>query len=307
MSTQWTAADIPAQTGKLAVVTGANSGLGLVTAQELARSGAQVVLACRDPERGTAAAAAIRAEVPDANISLQRLDLADLASVREFADVLGKEHDGLDLLVNNAGIMAPPRRETADGFEAQFGTNHLGHFALTGRLYEMLTARPESRVVTVSSGLHKIGKIAFDDLQGTRRYRKWSAYGQSKLANLLFAFELERRSGSVHSYASHPGYAATNLQGTAAKATGSKLTERFIGLGNTLFAQDVSMGALPSLYAATFPGLPGGSFIGPDRLFEQRGHPKIVRAAKTAYDQDVARRLWEVSEELTDVRFPPAP
>jgi NAD(P)-dependent dehydrogenase (short-subunit alcohol dehydrogenase family) len=235
---------------------------------------------------------------------LQKLDLADLSSVRSFADALAAEHDGLDLLINNAGIMAPPKRTTVDGFESQFGTNHLGHFALTGRLAALLSARPGSRVVTVSSGLHKIGKIAFDDLNGTRKYRKWSAYGQSKLANLLFAFELDRRSDTFRSYASHPGYAATNLQSAAAQGTaGGKLTERLVGLANRVFAQDMSMGALPSLYAATYPDLPGASFIGPDRLFEQRGHPKIVKAATTAYDQDVAKRLWDVSEELTDVRY----
>jgi NAD(P)-dependent dehydrogenase (short-subunit alcohol dehydrogenase family) len=199
--------------------------------------------------------------------------------------------------------MAPPQRTTVDGFESQFGTNHLGHFALTGRLAGMLSARPGSRVVTVSSGLHRIGKIAFDDLNGTRKYRKWSAYGQSKLANLLFAFELDRRSDTFRSYASHPGYAATNLQGAAAQATGSKLTALAVGLGNAVFAQDMSMGALPSLYAATYPDLPGASFIGPDRLFEQRGHPKIVKAVKAAYDEDVAARLWDVSEELTNVHY----
>lgn len=304
MSTTWTAADIPDQTGRVAVVTGANSGLGLVTARELARAGAEVVLACRDPKRGADAVATIQAAVPAGKITPQRLDLASLASVQEFAELIGKEYDGLDLLVNNAGVMALPRRETPDGFEAQFGTNHLGHFALTGRLFDMLAARPNSRVVTVSSGLHRIGRIDFDDLQGARRYRKWGAYGQSKLANLLFAFELDRRSTSVHSYASHPGYAATNLQSTTANASGGALTKFVVNLGNTLFAQSVDMGALPSLYAATYPDLPSGSFVGPKGLFEQRGHPGIVHAAKPAYDKDVARRLWEVSEELTGVKFP---
>ncbi|TCO61033.1 oxidoreductase [Actinocrispum wychmicini] len=304
MSTKWTAADIPDQTGRVAVVTGANSGLGLVTARELARAGAEVVLACRDPKRGADAAAAVRAVAPAGKITPQRLDLASLVSVREFAELIGKEYDGLDLLVNNAGVMALPRRETVDGFEAQFGTNHLGHFALTGRLFEMLAARPNSRVVTVSSGLHRMGRIDFDDLQGAHGYRKWGAYGQSKLANLLFAFELDRRSDSVRSYAAHPGYAATNLQSTSAKASGRTLDRLVMTVGNALFAQPQDMGALPSLYAATYPDLPGASFVGPKGLFEQRGHPGVVHAAKPAYDQDVARRLWEVSEELTDVRFP---
>lgn len=301
MSTRWTAADIPDQAGRVAVVTGANSGLGLVTARELARTGATVVLACRDPRRGADAVTAIRAEVPDAALDLRQLDLGSQASVQEFSSGLADSYAGLDLLINNAGVMAPPRTLTVDGFESQFGINHLGHFALTGRLIELLAARPHSRVVTVSSGLHKIGRIAFEDLQGERRYGKWSAYGQSKLANLLFAFELDRRLGfgPPRSYAAHPGYSATNLQSTAAKATGSALTERFVEMVNRVVAQDMAMGALPTLYAATFPDLPGGSFIGPDGLREMRGHPKIVRAAKPAYDERVAQRLWGVSAELT--------
>ncbi|MEV4313244.1 oxidoreductase [Actinocrispum sp. NPDC049592] len=303
MGSKWTAADIPDQTGRTAVVTGANSGLGLVTAQELARAGAHVVVACRDLTKGSAAVSTIRSAVPDASLSLERLDLADLLSVREFAEVMAKEHDGLDLLINNAGIMAVPKGTTADGFESQFGTNHLGHFALTGRLAEMLSARPGSRVVTVSSGMHRIGRIRFDDLQSTRRYQNWLAYGQSKLANLLFAFELDRRA-PFGSYASHPGYANTNLQNAVTQATGSKLVERAVSLFTRTFAQSMEMGALPSLYAATYPGLPGGSFIGPDNFFEQRGHPTIVRARKPAYNEADARRLWEVSEELTNVTFP---
>jgi NAD(P)-dependent dehydrogenase (short-subunit alcohol dehydrogenase family) len=296
MSTQWTTADIPDQTGRVAVVTGANSGLGLVTARELARAGALVVMACRDPKRGAEALADVRATAKG-DVVLRQLDLASLESVREFAD--GLDYDKIDILVNNAGIMAPPRGETADGFEAQFGTNHLGHFALTGRLYEKLT----DRVVTVSSGLHRIGRINFDDLQSTRRYRKWGAYGQSKLANLLFAFELDRRSTTVRGYAAHPGYAATNLQATTAKAAGGRILGWGIELANRVMAQPMEMGALPSLYAATKADLPGGSFIGPDGLFEQRGNPKIVHAVKAAYDEDAARRLWEVSTKLTGVTF----
>jgi NAD(P)-dependent dehydrogenase (short-subunit alcohol dehydrogenase family) len=302
MSTKWTAADIPDQSGRVAVVTGANSGLGLVTARELARAGARVVLACRDERRGEQAAADFTGEV-----EVRRLDLADLSSVRDFAEALGRRYDGLDLLINNAGVMALPPRKTADGFEMQFGTNHLGHFALTGRLLALLAGKDRSRVVTLSSGLHRIGKINFADLQGERRYGKWSAYGQSKLANLMFAVELDRRlakvGGPTRSYAAHPGYAATNLQGAAAKMTGSALQERIVKLGNVLLAQDAGMGALPSLYAATAPDLPGGSYIGPDRLFEQRGHPKVTRGIKAVYDETTARRLWEVSEELTHVRY----
>ena len=298
MSTKWTAADIPDQTGRVAVVTGANSGLGLVTARELARAGATVVMACRDPKRGEEALATVREAAPEADVVLRQLDLASLASVQKFAESL--DYDKIDVLVNNAGIMAPPRRETEDGFEAQFGTNHLGHYALTGRLFEKLT----DRVVTVSSGLHRIGRINFDDLQSTHRYRRWGAYGQSKLANLLFAFELDRRSTSVRSHAAHPGYAATNLQGNMAKASGGSVLKWGSELANRILAQPMDMGALPSLYAATKQDLPGGSFIGPDRLFEQRGNPKIVHAIKAAYDEDAARRLWEISAKLTGVTFP---
>nr|WP_042179623.1 oxidoreductase [Kibdelosporangium sp. MJ126-NF4]CEL13922.1 probable oxidoreductase/Short-chain dehydrogenase [Kibdelosporangium sp. MJ126-NF4]CTQ88289.1 probable oxidoreductase/Short-chain dehydrogenase [Kibdelosporangium sp. MJ126-NF4] len=303
MAGKWTAADIPDQSGRLAVVTGANSGLGLVTARELARAGAHVVMAVRDTDRGAGAAERIREAVPDASLELRQLDLADLASVREFAEQLADRHDGLDLLINNAGVMALPFRTTVDGFELQFGTNHLGHFALTGRLAGLLTRRAGARVVTVSSGLAQRGRIEFDNLQGERTYQKWAAYSNTKLANLLFAFELDRRLTGVGSYAAHPGYADTNLQSTTAKATGSKLVEFVIGLGNKIFAQDMAMGALPSLYAATKPGLASGSYIGPDRFMQQRGHPTVVRAIRAAYDEDVARRLWEVSEELTGVRL----
>jgi NAD(P)-dependent dehydrogenase (short-subunit alcohol dehydrogenase family) len=306
MSVKWTAADIPDQSGRIAVVTGANSGLGLVTARELARAGAHVVVAARDPNRGAKAVADIKAAVPRADLRFQPLDLADLSSVERFAEQVSAQYDGLDLLVNNAGVMALPYQQTADGFELQFGTNHLGHFALTGRLARLLAKRPESRVVTVSSGLAQRGRIDFGNLQGERKYQKWAAYSNTKLANLLFAFELDRRLPQVGSYAAHPGFSATNLQPASAKATGNKLVEFVVGLGNKIIAQDVEMGALPSLYAATKPDLPSGSYIGPDGFMEQRGHPKIVKAIRAAYDEDLARKLWEVSEELTGVRFQPA-
>jgi NAD(P)-dependent dehydrogenase (short-subunit alcohol dehydrogenase family) len=298
---KWTAGDIPDQTGRVAVVTGANSGLGLATARELARAGARVIMGCRDLAKGERAAEAIRAEVPRVDLSVAALDLADLDSVRAFA----AEHEGpLDLLVNNAGIMAPPRRVTKDGFESQFGTNHLGHYALTGRLLHALLRAPAARVVTVSSGMHRIGRIKFDDLQGERRYNSWLAYGQSKLANLMFCFELDRRAteaaAPLVSAAAHPGYAATNLQ----FAGPSRFYERpFMMIGNAVFAQSAEMGALPALYAATAPDMPGGSFVGPDGFMEQRGHPHLVTAARKAYDEHAWRRLWEVSEQLTGVRY----
>jgi NAD(P)-dependent dehydrogenase (short-subunit alcohol dehydrogenase family) len=304
MANKWTAADIPSQRGNTVVVTGANSGLGLATARELARAGAKVVAAVRNIAKGDAAVEEIVATVPDASIEVSKLDLGDLASVGEFADRLGAEQDRLDLLINNAGVMAPPRQTTVDGFESQFGTNHLGHFALTGLLLGQLLTAPAPRVVTVSSPGHRMGTVKFDDLQGERAYNNWLAYGQSKLANLMFAFELNRRAvqagSALKSYAAHPGYAATNLQ----FAGPAHFYERAaMAVGNRIFAQSADMGALPTLYAATVPDLPGGSFVGPDGFMEQRGHPHLVTAAGKAYDQENWRRLWEVSEELTGVRY----
>jgi NAD(P)-dependent dehydrogenase (short-subunit alcohol dehydrogenase family) len=262
-----------------------------------------VVLACRNTDKGEQAAQSIRADVPDAQVDVRALDLGSLDSVRSFAQALRSEHASLDLLINNAGVMAPPRRTTADGFELQFGTNHLGHFALTGLLMGILEKGRDTRVVTLSSGAHRIGKIDFDDLQREQRYSRWRAYGQSKLSNLMFALELDRRlrasGSSVLSVAAHPGYAATNLQAAAAP-----LMDRLImKVGNLVVAQSAAMGALPTLYAATAPDLEGGMFIGPDGMGEQRGYPRPVAPSEAATDEDVAARLWTVSEELTGVRF----
>jgi NAD(P)-dependent dehydrogenase (short-subunit alcohol dehydrogenase family) len=304
MADKWTAADMPSQSGRTAVVTGSNVGLGLVDARELARAGAKVVMAVRDTAKGESAASGIRAAVPEADVVVSQLDLADLASVREFAERFQGQQDRLDVLINNAGVMAPPRRTTVDGFESQFGTNHLGHFALTGLLLGELLKAPEPRVVTVSSPAHRIGTIKFDDLQRERGYNNWLAYGQSKLANLMFAFELNHRAvqagTALKSYAAHPGYSATNLQ----FAGPAQWYERLGGaIGNRLIAQSADMGALPTLYASTVPDLPGGSFVGPDGFLEQRGHPHLVTAAGKAYEQENWRRLWDVSEELTGVRY----
>lgn len=301
MARRWTAADIPDQHGRVAVVTGANSGLGLVTSRELARAGASVIMACRNMEKGQAAADQVRATASGGEVRLEQLDLADLSSVEAFAERASGRP--IDLLINNAGLMAPPRRLTADGFESQIGTNHLGHFALTGRLLPALLAAQEPRVVTVSSHAHRTGRISFSDLQGERRYIRWLAYGQSKLANLMFCFELQRRSteaGSVlRSMAAHPGYSRTNLQFAA-----PPVYERAVmAVTNVLVGQSADKGALPSLYAATFADLPGGSFVGPDGPFESRGHPRLVTAASKAYDEKIWARLWEVSEELTGVRY----
>jgi NAD(P)-dependent dehydrogenase (short-subunit alcohol dehydrogenase family) len=300
MAEKWSTERIPDQSGRVAVVTGANSGLGLITARVLARAGARVVVACRNVEKGRAAAAQMPGEV-----EVSALDLADLDSVRAFAEGV----EALDILVNNAGVMAPPRRETAEGFELQIGTNHLGHFALTGLLLGAMEGREDARVVTLSSTAHRMGRIDFDDLQRKRRYRRWGAYGQSKLANLLFTFELERRlraaDSTVKSLAAHPGYAATNLQ-----FAGPPLHERLVmAIANRVLAQSAEMGALPQLYAATEPDLPGGVFVGPNGPGEQRGHPAIVSPRATALDTEAAARLWAISEELTGVKYrlPAAP
>ena len=278
--------------GRRVIVTGANSGIGRAAASALARAGARVVLAVRDTDKGQAAAATMPGDT-----EVRRLDLASLASIRDFA--AGWKGD-VDLLINNAGVMAPPLTRTADGFELQFGTNHLGHFALTNLLLDNIT----TRVVTVSSTGHRMGSIDFDDLNWERKpYRRWRAYGQSKLANLLFTAELQRRltaAGSdVLANAAHPGYAATNLQ----FHSGRRVLDMISTVGNRLVAQDEDGGALPTLYAAV-GDIPGDSFAGPGGFMQQRGAPKLVGRTGAAKDPDVARRLWDVSEELTGVRFP---
>jgi NAD(P)-dependent dehydrogenase (short-subunit alcohol dehydrogenase family) len=290
--TTFSLADIPDMTGRTAVITGANSGIGRAAARALAAAGARVTLAVRDPEKGRAAAAAMPGDT-----DVRELDLANLASVRSFA--AGWEGD-IDLLINNAGVMVPPLTRTADGFELQFGTNHLGHFALTNLLLDHVTGR----VVTVSSTGHRMGRIDFDDLNWERKpYKAWAAYGQSKLANLLFTSELQRRlseAGSpVIATAAHPGYASTNLQFHSQRRS----MDLIGAIGNRLLAQDENGGALPTLYAAV-ADVPGNSFAGPGGFMEQRGAPKLVGRSSAAKDDDVARRLWEVSEELTGVRFP---
>jgi NAD(P)-dependent dehydrogenase (short-subunit alcohol dehydrogenase family) len=290
----WSAADLPDLTGRTIVVTGANSGIGLVAARELARAGAHVVLAVRDVARGAVAARTI-----EGSTDVRRLDLADLSSVRAFAS--GWTGD-VDVLVNNAGVMAIPQRRTVDGFEMQLGTNHLGHFAVTNLLLPHVT----DRVVTVSSSAHRMGRVDLADLNWERRpYRSWAAYGQSKLANLLFTFELERRLGAsgsaVRALAVHPGYAATNLQSHA----GNPISKVAMAIANRVVAQPDTMGALPTLYAAT-QDLPGGTYVGPDGFQESRGHPTIVGCSAAASDTSVARALWDASEALTGTTFPAA-
>ncbi|MBO2465140.1 oxidoreductase [Actinomadura violacea] len=300
----WTAADIPGLQGRRAIVTGANSGIGYHTALQLARHGASVVLACRSAERGQAAFDRIRAAAPGADVTLGALDLADLASVRAFASRYGDAP--LDVLVNNAGVMAIPHRTTADGFEMQFGTNHLGHFALTGLLLPALRAAASARVVTVTSGAAWGGRFRFADLQSERRYSKWGAYGQAKLANLVFARELDRRVPEVTSVAAHPGYAATNLQEAGPKMAGNTVMQKAMVLANTVVAQPAAAGALPSLYAATAPDVEGGACYGP-RLLQYRGAPAKVVTPPQAAKPGLAERLWQISESLTGVTYAPAP
>ncbi|MGW2819804.1 oxidoreductase [Streptomyces sp. NPDC001443] len=300
----WSAHDIPDLSGRNAVVTGANSGLGYVTARELARHGSRVVVACRSEPRGRAAVDRIGAEVPGAEVEFARLDLGDLASVREFAARL--PYDRLDLLVNNAGVMALPYGTTADGFETQFGVNHLGHFALTGLLLPALLATPGARVVTVSSMMHVLANIDIDDLNSERKYRRWIAYGRSKTANLLFTHELARRleaaGADTVAAAAHPGYAATNLQTAGPRAAGRRGAERLMELGNRIVAQPAEMGALPSLYAATAPGVRPDSFTGPSFAM-WRGAPAPSRRTPWTRDDRVSERLWSASEELTGVTY----
>ena len=305
----WTVADMPRLNGRTVIVTGANSGLGYCTALALANSGADVTLAVRSVERGEAAARTIRASVTSATVSVASLDLADLTSIRAFAQRFSSEHpSGLDLLINNAGIMAVPKSTTADGFEMQFGTNHLGHVALTGLLLPALVAVPGSRVVTVSSFAHRMGKMNFADLMGARSYRAWGAYGQSKLANLLFTAELQRRLSlaamHVKAMSAHPGYANTNLQTAVARKAGRTLQARMTQSFNNLAAQSAQSGALPTLFAATAPGLPGDSFVGPDGFMQLRGHPVLVDRSAAARDMEAAATLWQVSEQLTAVHYP---
>ncbi|OBJ57141.1 SDR family NAD(P)-dependent oxidoreductase [Mycobacterium sp. 1423905.2] len=302
---KWSQADIPDQSGRVAVVTGANTGIGYYTAAALAYSGAHVVLAVRNLEKGNAALARIVAAKPEADVTLQQLDLGSLASVRAAADALRGAYPRIDLLINNAGVMWTPKQVTADGFELQFGTNHLGHFALTGLLLDHLLPVRGSRVVTVSSLGHRIrAAIHFDDLQWERSYSRVGAYGQAKLANLLFTYELQRRlaaqeEANTVAVAAHPGGSNTEL----ARNLPSIFRPVKAVLGPLLF-QSPESGALPTLRAATDPDVQGGQYYGPDGLGEQRGAPKLVQSSAQSHDQDLQRRLWTVSEELTGVTFP---
>jgi NAD(P)-dependent dehydrogenase (short-subunit alcohol dehydrogenase family) len=297
MTANWTANDIRDLSGKTAIVTGANSGIGFETARALAARGATVIMANRNREKGGAAARRILEE-QTAAIEAMTLDLADLTSIRDFVRDFTSRHAGLDILCNNAGVMALPERyETADGFEMQFGTNHLGHFALTGLLMDALEAAAGARVVTVSSTIHRRGKVDFDNLNAEQSYSRWAAYGLSKLANLLFTHELQRRleetGKDMIAVAAHPGWTGTNLQAHAG----------LFRLLNPFLSQKPEMGALPTLYAATAEDVSGGDYYGPSGFMEVRGYPRKVASSPTSHDIDLAKGIWEVSEKLTGVRF----
>ena len=303
----WSPDDIPDQSGKTALVTGANSGIGYHAALELARRGAHVVLACRSEAKGQQALTSIQSRCPNASIELSLVDLADLSSVRAFCERTVSHHDRLDLLVNNAGVMAIPKSATVDGFEMQIGVNHLGHFALTGLLLERLLQSGASRVVNVSSLAHRMGRMNFDDLQASRKYDKGGAYGASKRANLLFTYELQRRleaaDAAAISVGCHPGYAATNLQQVGPSMTGSRIAKALMGASNLLFAQSAERGAWPTLYAATSQSVRGGQFIGPRGPGNLHGAPQPNRSSGASRDPDSMRRLWELSVDLTGVDY----
>jgi NAD(P)-dependent dehydrogenase (short-subunit alcohol dehydrogenase family) len=304
MSTKWTAADIPDQSGRVAVITGANTGLGYWTAEMLADKGAHVVLAVRNLDKGKDAVDRITAKSPKADVALQQLDLTSLDEIRKTAEELKAAHERIDLLINNAGVMYTDKATTKDGFELQFGTNHLGHFAFTGLLLDRLLPVQGSRVVTVSSVGHRIiAKIHFDDLQWERSYNRVAAYGQSKLANLMFTYELQRRLAAkgapTVALAAHPGGSDTELTRNI-----PRLLKPVVDVVWPMFSQSAEMGALPTVRAATDPSAQGGQYYGPDGIGEQRGYPKVVKSSKQSHDEAIQRRLWTVSEELTGVTYP---
>jgi NAD(P)-dependent dehydrogenase (short-subunit alcohol dehydrogenase family) len=299
----WTVADIPSQQGRTAVITGANTGLGLQTAKVLAAKGASVVLAVRNADKGKAAADQITTATPGADVTVHRLDLTSLDAIRESTDALRKRLNSIDLLINNAGVMYTPKQQTADGFELQFGTNHLGHFAFTGLLLDLLLPVPDSRVITVSSVGHRIrAKIHFDDLQWDKSYSRVAAYGQSKLSNLLFTYELQRRlsgKGKTIATAAHPGISDTELVRNM-----PAVLRGLFGVVAPLITQSAEAGAQPTLRAATDPNVLGGQYYGPSGLGEGRGAPVLVKSSEQSHDAEIQRRLWTVSEELTGVKFP---
>ncbi len=297
MSSKWTVENIPDQTGRVAIVTGANSGIGYETAKALADKGATVIMACRSRDKAHKAVENIRRDVPQADLPIMRIDLADLESVQEFANTFRSRYDRLDLLINNAGVMIPPYTQTKDGFEVQFGANHLGHFALTGHLLDIILATPQSRIVNVSSSAHRrgIGTIDFDNLNAEKGYNAWAAYSQSKLANLLFTLELNEHFQDIDAgtmaVSAHPGWTVTGLQKGVVQ-----LLSRVVG-------QSPPMGALPTLRAAVAEDAQPNDYFGPDSFMEMRGHPVQVDSIAAAKDPELAQKLWVVSEEMTGVAY----
>ncbi len=303
----WTAQDVGDQSGRIAVITGANSGLGLETARVLAGHGATVVLAGRDEGKTAAAADGLRRELPDAAVETAEVDLASLAAIKTAAADLTARYPRLDLLINNAGVMFTPYSLTKDGYELQFGTNHLGHFALTGLLMPSLLAAPGSRVITLSSNGHRAGRVNFADLQSARHYNRYAAYGRSKLSNLLFTYELQRRLAKVRAQtlalAAHPGTARTNLTRHMSPLSNAAMDPRFTAL-NSWWVQDGKMGALPTLRAATDPAAIGGTYYGPDGFMQLTGYPVVVTSSSRSQSREDQRRLWVESEQLTGIKYP---
>ncbi len=306
MSHKWSQRDIPDLTGKVIVVTGANSGLGFESAKTFAEKGATVVMTARNMSKGEKAKTDILQAHPRATVDLMQLDVGNLASVREFVDTFKAKYDRLDVLLNNAGVMAIPRQETPDGFEMQLGVNHLGHFALTGLLLDVITNSPKARIHNVTSRSIWSGRINFDDLMGERNYGRWRAYGQSKLANIFFTFELQKRLTAAGfdtiTNTSHPGLVLGNLQTNSVEQSGTRIEALFYNFYKLFMAQDIKMGMLPQLYGCTATEAKGGVFYGP-HTFNMRGYPKEQKANKAAYDAAALKRFWEVSEELTGVKY----
>ncbi len=306
MSQKWTQKDIPDLTGKVIVVTGANSGLGFECSKTFAEKGATVVLTARNMQKGEQARDEILAEQPAASLDLMQLDVGSLSSVHQFVTAFKSKYDRLDVQLNNAGVMAIPRQETPDGFEMQLGVNHLGHFALTGQLLDVITSTPQARIHNVSSSANYNGTINFDDLMGEVEYGRWSAYSQSKLANIFFTFELQKRLTAAGvdtiANASHPGLVIGNLQANSVEQSGTKIEAQLYRFSQLFIAQDIKMGVLPMLYGCTAEEAKGGVFYGP-RTFNLRGYPAEKKANKEAYDADALRRFWQVSEELTGITY----
>jgi NAD(P)-dependent dehydrogenase (short-subunit alcohol dehydrogenase family) len=306
MNQKWTQDDIPDLSGKVIVVTGANSGLGFECSKTLAAKGATLVMTARNLQKGETACQEILQEQPNAVLDLMKLDVGDLSSVRAFVAAFKEKYDRLDILLNNAGVMAIPRQETPDGFEMQLGVNHLGHFALTGLLLDVITQTPNARIHNVSSSANYMGTINFDDLMGEKKYSRWAAYGQSKLANILFTFELQKRlSAAGHdtvANTSHPGLVIGNLQSNSVEQSGTGLEGLLYRIIEPILAQDIRMGVLPMLYGMTAREAKGGVFYGP-RTFNLRGYPAEKKTNKEAYDADILKRFWDVSEQLTGVKF----